>query len=105
MFAAIAMVMLPAFQTRRQIAEQLHEQGFKNRRSLEAQTELTRITARRPVDAYFKAIEKEAGQPDALEAKLFRAGFHHKSAPAFYAAIRIGFVALGFVAAYISLSS
>jgi tight adherence protein C len=105
MVAVIAMVMLPVFQTRRQIAEQLHAGGLKNRRSLEAQTELTRIAARRPVDAYFKAIEKESLQPDALEAKLFRAGFHHKSAPALYAAIRIGFVALGFVAAYLSLSS
>jgi tight adherence protein C len=104
MVAVIAMVMLPVFQTRRQIAEQLHAGGLKNRRSLEAQTELTRLAARRPVDAYFKAIEKESLQPDALEAKLFRAGFHHKSAPAFYAAIRIGSVALGFVAAYISLS-
>jgi tight adherence protein C len=58
---------------------------LKGRRSLEAQTELTRIAARRPVEAYFKAIEKEARNPDALEAKLFRAGFHHRSAPALYA--------------------
>jgi tight adherence protein C len=105
MFAAIAMVMLPVFQTRRQIAEQLHAQGFTNRRSLEAQTELTRIAARRPVDAYFKAVEKETGQPDALEAKLFRAGFHHQSAPALYAVIRIGSVAVGFVGAYLLLST
>lgn len=104
MFAAIGMVLLPVFQTRRQIARQLHERGFKNRRSLEAQTELTKIAARRPVDAYFKALEKEAHQPDALEAKLFRAGFHHQSAPAFYALIRIGFVAVGFLAAYLLLS-
>jgi tight adherence protein C len=104
MFLAIALVMLPVFQTRRQIAEQLHERGFKDRRSLEAQTELTRIAARRPVDAYFKALEKEAGQPDALEAKLFRAGFHHQSAPAFYTLIRIGSVAVGFLGAYLLLS-
>jgi tight adherence protein C len=104
MFLVISLVMLPVFQTRRQIAEQLHARGFKDRRSLEAQTELTRIAARRPVDAYFKALEKEAGQPDALEAKLFRAGFHHKSAPAFYALIRIGSVAIGFLAAYLLLS-
>jgi tight adherence protein C len=104
MFLAVALVMLPVFQTRRQIAEQLHERGFKNRRSLDAQTELTKIAARRPVDAYFKALEKEAGQPDALEAKLFRAGFHHQSAPVFYTLIRIGSVAVGFLAAYLLLS-
>ena len=105
MFAAIGMAMLPIFQTRRQIAEQLHERGYTNRRSLEAQTEVTKIAARRPVEAYFKAMEKEASQPDALETKLFRAGFHHRSAPALYAAIRIGSVAAGFVGAYFLLSN
>jgi tight adherence protein C len=104
MFLAVALVMLPVIQTRRQIAEQLHARGFKDRRSLEAQTELTRIAAMRPVEAYFKALEKEAGQPDALEAKLFRAGFHHQSAPAFYALIRMGAVAVGFLAAYLLAS-
>src|SRR5690606_13425092 len=95
-------VMLPVFQTRRRIVGQLHHEGIKNRRSLEAQAELTKIAARRPVDAYFKALE--TGQPDVLEAKLFRAGFHQRSAPALYAVIRIGSVALGFVVAYFILS-
>ena len=104
MFIAVALVLLPVFQTKRQIAEQLHDRGLPNRRSLEAQTELIRIAARRPVDAYFKALEKEAGQPDALEAKLFRAGFHHQGAPAFYTLIRIASVALGFISAYLLLS-
>lgn len=102
MVVAVATVILPAVQTRRRIADQLHAEGIRNRRSLEARTELTKIAARRPVDAYFKALD--TGQPDALEAKLFRAGFHQQSAPAFYAVIRIGSVALGFVLAYFILS-
>ena len=87
------------------MAEQLIAEGVTNRRSLEAQAELTRIAARRPVEAYFKAMDKEGSQPDALEAKLFRAGFHQAGAPAAYTMLRIAFVAVGFLAAYLALSS
>ncbi|MEQ1942478.1 type II secretion system F family protein [Mesorhizobium sp. VNQ89] len=104
MFLAVVAVLMPVFQTRRQISEQLHAQGLKGRRSLEAQSELTRIAARRPVEAYFKAVEKESRNPDALEAKLFRAGFHHRSAPALYNLIRIAAVAVGFLGCYLLLS-
>ncbi|MEP9388004.1 type II secretion system F family protein [Mesorhizobium sp. KR9-304] len=105
LFLVAGFLLTPVLQTRRQITEQLLAQGIKSRRSLEAQTELTRIAARRPVEAYFKAIEKENSQPDALEAKLFRAGFHQPSAPVVYIALRIGFVVIGFLAAYVVLSN
>ena len=111
-FAAAAFLFLfavfllsPVLQTRRRVAEQLIAEGITNRRSLEAQTELTRIAARRPVEAYFKAMDKENSQPDALEAKLFRAGFHQAAAPAAYTMLRIAFVAVGFLAAYLALSN
>ena len=80
-------------QTRRRLTESLLAEGITNRRSLEAQTELTKIAARRPVEAYFRAVEKERGEPNALEAKLFRAGFYQTSAPLIYTLSRIAFVA------------
>ncbi len=105
LFGGFALIVSPAMQTRRRIAEQLHAEGIKDRRSLEAQAEMTKLAARRPVEAYFAAVEKEGREPDSLEAKLFRAGFHHRSAPAFYALIRMGSVAAGFLAAYLLLSA
>lgn len=95
----------PAIETRRRMTETLLADGITSRRSLQAQTELVRIAAQRPVEAYFKAAEKERGEPDALEAKLFRAGFHQPSAPMVYNLTRIACVVLGFLAVYALLSN
>jgi tight adherence protein C len=99
-----AFVFLPAFQTRRLVTENLISEGIINRRSLGAQEQLVKISARRPVDAYFRALEKERGEPNALEARLFRAGFYHPSAPALYTLSRIGAVAIAFLGCYILLA-
>jgi len=100
-----AFLLAPVIATRRRLHEELIAEGVTNRRSLEAQAELTRIAARRPVETYFKVIEKEGGQPDALEAKLFRAGFYSTSAPLLYTMSRIGLVVVGFFGAFAVLQN
>ena len=99
LFLFAALLMKPAVETRRRLTESLLQDGVTNRRSLEARIELTKIAAQRPVDAYFRAKEKERGEPNALEAKLFRAGFHQTSARFVYTISRIGFVVGGFLGA------
>jgi tight adherence protein C len=99
------LIVSPVLETRRRMTERLLAEGLSNRRSLEAQVEMVKFAAQQPVDAYFKAAEKERGEPDALEAKLFRAGFHQPWAPLAYNLTRIGFVTGGFLATYVLLSS
>ncbi|WP_245519974.1 type II secretion system F family protein [Mesorhizobium sp. M2D.F.Ca.ET.226.01.1.1] len=100
-----ALTFLPAFQTRKLVTESLLSERGLNRRSLDAQQQLIKISAQRPVDAYFRTLEKERGEPNALEAKLFRAGFYQASAPLFYTLSRIGAVAIGFLAVYTGLTA
>jgi tight adherence protein C len=100
-----ALVFLPAFQTRKLVAASLMAEGVANRRSLDAQQQLVKISAQRPVDAYFRTLEKERGEPNALEARLFRAGFYHSSAPIIYTLSRIGAVAIGFLGSYWGLTA
>jgi tight adherence protein C len=104
LFGFGALVMGPAISTRRRIAEALHQEGLPNRRALEAQAQLVKIGAQGPVDAYFRAAEKERGEPDALEARLFRAGFHQASAVLFYNLSRLAFVVVGFLVAWWGLA-
>src|SRR5689334_21941266 len=96
---------MPVLQTRRLVAQSLLAEGITSRRSLMAQQELNRISAQQPVDAYFRALEKERGEPNALEAKLFRAGFHKPSAPIIYTICRLGAVGIGFLSSYALLSN
>ncbi|WP_411967377.1 type II secretion system F family protein [Mesorhizobium sp. CA6] len=103
-FLLVALVLRPAFQTKKLVAETLLAEGITNRRSLFAQQELNRIAAQRPVDAYFRALEKERGEPNALEAKLFRAGFHQSNAPLIYTLARLAAVCVGFLVIYAILS-
>ncbi|RWB79252.1 MAG: type II secretion system F family protein [Mesorhizobium sp.] len=93
-------MIIPVFQTRRMVSRALLSEGITNRRSLGAQQELNKISAQRPVEAYFRALEKERGEPNALEAKLFRAGFHQPSAQAVYTLARLACVCVGFLATY-----
>jgi tight adherence protein C len=104
LFLLIVFLMVPALQTRRLLTQGLIVEGTAGKRSLAAQQELVRIAAQRPVEAYFRAAEKGRGEPDHLDAKLFRAGFYHPSAPAVYTFIRIGTVALAFIVAYSALT-
>lgn len=99
-----ALVFLPALQTRTLVAQSLKTEGFADRRSLAGQELLAKISAQRPVDAYFRSMEKERDEPNALEAKLFRAGFYQTSAPLIYTLSRLGAACAGFLAAYALLS-
>ncbi|ANN57564.1 type II secretion protein F [Mesorhizobium loti NZP2037] len=103
-FLLAAFILIPVFQTRKLVAQTLMSEGITSRRSLYAQQELNRISAQRPVDAYFRGLEKERGEPNALEAKLFRAGFYQSSAPVIYTLSRLGAVCIGFLACYAVLS-
>ncbi|MER9745432.1 MULTISPECIES: type II secretion system F family protein [unclassified Mesorhizobium] len=104
LFIVAALVLMPALQTRRMVAQSLLSEGISNRRSLGARQELNRISAQRPVDAYFRALEKERGEPNALEAKLYRAGFYQSSAPIVYTLSRLAAVCVGFLVTYALLS-
>lgn len=99
-----ALIFLPALQTRKLVVQSLMADGIANRRSLVGQEELARISAQRPVEAYFRSMEKERNEPSALEAKLFRAGFYQSSAPLIYTISRLGAVCAGFLGAYALLS-
>jgi tight adherence protein C len=99
-----ALVIMPALQTRKLVAQSLMAEGIPNRRSLVGQEELARISAQRPVEAYFRSIEKERDEPSALDAKLFRAGFYQSGAPLIYTLSRLGAVCVGFVVTYALLS-
>ncbi|MBZ9682369.1 type II secretion system F family protein [Mesorhizobium sp. B2-7-3] len=98
-----ALVFMPALQTRKLVTESLKSEGIANRRSLAGQEQLAKIAAQRPVDAYFRSVEKERGEPNALEAKLFRAGFYQSGAPLFYTLSRFGAVTVGFLGCYTGL--
>ncbi|TGQ38497.1 type II secretion system F family protein [Mesorhizobium sp. M00.F.Ca.ET.216.01.1.1] len=104
LFLLGALVFMPALQTRKLVAQSLMAEGIPNRRSLVGQEELARISAQRPVEAYFRSIEKERDEPSALDAKLFRAGFYQASAPLIYTLSRLGAVCVGFVVTYTLLS-
>lgn len=99
-----ALVFLPALQTRTLVAQSLMADGIADRRTLAGQEMLAKISAQRPVDAYFRSMEKERDEPNALEAKLFRAGFYQASAPLIYTLSRLVAVGAGFLAAYALLS-
>ncbi len=99
------LLLSPLIETRRLMTERLLAEGVAGRRSLEAQTRIARIASQRPVDAYFDAVEKEQKETGALEGKLFRAGFHQKSAPFIYLMSRIAFVAFGFFSTFALLSN
>jgi tight adherence protein C len=105
LFGFAYFLLSPIIQTRQRMHERLLAEGITNRRSLEAQTERVRIAAQRPVEAFFDSVEKEQQTAGALEGKLFRAGFHQKSAPLIYTLSRVGFVALGFFTSFAALST
>lgn len=99
-----ALVFLPALQRRKLVTQSLIEEGTTNRRSLLATEEIAKTAARRPVEAYFRSMEKERNEPSALEAKLFRAGFYKPSAPIIYTLSRLVIVSVAFLAFYAVLS-
>ena len=99
-----ALVFLPALQTRKLVSQSLISEDIVDRRSILGQDQLAKIAAQKPVDAYFKSIEKERNEPNALEAKLFRAGFYQSSASLIYTLSRLAAVCIGFLGMYALLS-
>ncbi|ESX95790.1 type II secretion system F family protein [Mesorhizobium sp. LNJC405B00] len=99
-----ALIFLPALQTRKLVTQSLIADGIADRRSLLGQEKLARIAAQRPIEAYFRSVEKARGEPNALEAKLFRAGFYKAGAPLIYTVSRLAVVCLGFLGCYAILS-
>ncbi|WP_168247645.1 MULTISPECIES: type II secretion system F family protein [unclassified Mesorhizobium] len=104
LFLFAALVLMPAMQTRKLVSDSLLGEGSVDPRSILGQDQRARLAAQKPIDAYFKAVEKEHMQPDALEAKLFRAGFYQKSAPLIYTLSRLACVCVGFLVMYALLS-
>ncbi|MDX8441621.1 type II secretion system F family protein [Mesorhizobium australafricanum] len=104
LFLFAALVFLPALQTRRLVTDSLLGERSVDQRSILGQDQRARIAAQGPIKAYFKSMEKERNEPNALEAKLFRAGFYHASAPLIYTLCRLGAVAIGFLVMYALLS-
>ncbi len=90
----------PALETRRRLADELANEGAINKRSLTGRVELTRIKARLPIETYFKTAHESNRGVDSLQAKLFRAGFHHPNSTKIYHFIRLLSVAVGFLAFY-----
>ena len=75
-------------------------QGLGGRLSLGAQAEIRKLAAKGPVDTYFTAMEREQGQKNAIEKRLFEAGFYGRGALLIYNLIRIGVVVVTFLAVF-----
>lgn len=102
---AVGFFLLPVLQTQNAIREELARAGIDDVRSMRAQAEIKRIGAKRPVDAYFQALEREKERPDALELKLFQAGFYRDNAVTIYNVIRVAIVGVAFTIVYLVASS
>ena len=91
-FLAISFILIPVLQTQKRLDQELVRQGFGGRQSLGAQAEIRKLAAKGPVDAYFTAVEREQSHKDAIEKRLFQAGFYGRGAVLIYNLIRIGVV-------------
>lgn len=99
-FLAIGFLLMPVLQTQSRLGRELREQGVGDRRALGAQAELRRLKAQKPVQAYFRAIERSGGRSNALEQNLFQAGFYSPAAPVLFQLSRIGLVVIAFVVTF-----
>lgn len=91
-FLAFAFVLVPASQMQKRLDQELARLGLGSRQSLGAQAEIRKLAAKGPVEAYFKAMQREHTQKDAIEKRLFEAGFYGRGALVVYNLIRIGVV-------------
>ena len=99
-FLAFAFILIPVLQTQKRLDQELVRQGLGGRQSLGAQAEIRKLAAKGPVDAYFTAMEREQNQKDAIEKRLFEAGFYGRGALLTYNLIRIGTVVVGFLGVF-----
>lgn len=103
-FLTAAFVFVPAFETQRRLDRELSARGYGGRKALAAQSAIRSMAAQRPVDAYFKAMERGGGQTDAIERRLFEAGFYGRSALVIYNLVRVACVGIAFAVVF-SLAS
>jgi tight adherence protein C len=99
-FLGAGLVLQPVIETQRRLDRELAAQGLGGRKALGAQSTIRRIAAQRPVDSYFKAMERGATQSDAIEKRLFEAGFYSRSAPVIYNIVRIAIVGIVFIGVF-----
>jgi tight adherence protein C len=104
-FLAFAFVLIPVLQTQKRLDLELVSHGFGGRQSLEAQAEIRKMAARAPVDSYFTAMEREQGQKNAIEKRLFEAGFYGRGAIIAYNLVRVGVVVAAFLGLFTLLSA
>ena len=105
-FLAFAFLLGPVIETQRRLDRELVAMGIGGgRRSMAAQAQIRRLSIYRPVDAYFKAAERAGSQPDAIEKRLFEAGFYGRSAVFIYSLLRLAVVGVGFVVAFVVASA
>lgn len=96
-FLAFAFLLVPVFETQRRLDRELTAMGLGGRRAMGAQAQIRRISTYRPVDAYFKAVERGGAQPDAIEKRLFEAGFYGRGSLLVYNLFRVALVGIVFV--------
>lgn len=104
-FLAFAFVLSPVIETQRRLDRELAAMGLGGRRAMGAQAQIRRLTTYRPVDAYFKAVERGSSQSDAIEKRLFEAGFYGRSAVLIYNTIRLALVGVGFVVVFVAANA
>lgn len=102
---AIGFVLVPVLQTQKRLDQELVRQGLGGRQSLGAQAEIRKLAAKAPVEAYFAAMEREQGQKDPIEKRLFEAGFYNRGALLIYNLIRMGTVVAAFVGVFTLVNS
>jgi tight adherence protein C len=103
-FLAFAFLLVPVFETQRRLDRELAAMGLGGRRAMGAQAQIRRIATYKPVDAYFKAVQRSSEQPDAIEKRLFEAGFYGRGAIIIYNVLRLALVGAAFTAVF-TLSS
>lgn len=96
----IGFLLVPQIETQRAMRRELEKVGISDVRTIRAQDEISRISARKPVEAYFKATEQAKEAPDAVELRLFQAGFYSDKAVAIYNIIRVVIVVVAFLICY-----
>lgn len=101
---ALGLVTIPRLQTQARIDQELREQGLGDSRSLAAQAQMRRMRTRKPVEAYFSAVERSQGKADSIERRLFEAGFYGSGALVLFQLSRVVLVVAGFLAALTALN-
>ena len=96
----IGFFLVPVIETQRAIRNELRQVGISDVRTMQAQEEIRRIGARKPVESYFRAMDRAKKTPNAIELRLFQAGFYSDRAFAVYNIARVLLVVAAFLTFY-----